>query len=207
MNHYINVGLLLLLLINCNYLIGQEDKKVNWAAYLDFNHQDIMGGTDAISIGQLGIVHDVKIRPSINLGMQGFLKRSDTKNYYLKLDLGYYNNTYNANWYSINLAIGVDKIFLKRFIISYGLHCGYAIIQNSDVQYIYENEQWVATPNYDDAFYSFTFGPEIKLGYRLIEKQNPIDVFINGKLMLQDNPILEAWIPFNALGIGLRYGL
>lgn len=208
MNRIINIGLGLLLCIIVNTsLFSQVDKKVTWAVYADFNHQDILGGTDAISIGLLGVVHDVKVRPSIRLGGQGFLKKNETKNYYLKGELSYYNNTYNANWYSINLGIGAEKRYFKRLIVAYGLHAGYARVKESDVQYIYENDEWIPTPNSGEGFYSFTFGPELKLGYRVLEKENPIDVFINGRLMLQDDPVLEAWVPFNALGIGVRYGL
>ena len=202
----LKIFLLTLFLASGWQLWGQEaNEKVRWSAQFSFQYQDIIGGTSAVNIGQLGVLDEVKFRPLVSADVFRWKYKSATKKKFQHLQLSYFNNTYQADWLTLKWGFGTERILFKKWLIQYGLDIGVARIKNAYVQYIYENEKWEPTRNRDAPVYDFVIGPRLEIGYQFTVGNHPLAVLITSNAMLHLNTQLEGIIPFNALGLGVRY--
>lgn len=198
------IYLLLFMLLGVQVANSQEDIATNrWYVQANLQHQDM---AFEIPYGQLGVVHDVHIRPFYNAEIQYLLSQTSKKKRYLTGQLGYYNNLYHNQALSLKLGYAREYKLFKIIIVNIRGDVGIAAVKNSDVQYVYEEGKWVAAPNYDPTRLAFLISPHLDLGYRIRENKNPIDLFLTSHLLLINDYEWGA-LPYYGIGVGVRYGL
>lgn len=195
-----------ILLLGAAPLFGQEriTPENRWAGQLNVQHQDILGD---ISFGQLSVAHDVKIRPFYTLELQRFFNsKKSNKNLFAVAELGYYHNLYHDRWLSLKLGIGSQRQF-GNFFVGGRMQGGFSRTQGADIQYVLENDKWIVSQEKRPVTIDVLMSPRIDLGYRVINNEHPIDVFINYQMTLYVSPELQIGLPYYGYGLGVRYGL
>lgn len=186
-------------------LVGQEVKQTKWAAQFNLQHQDIAALSE-ISIGQLGVIHKVFIRPYYSLDIQRFFFRKTGKNkFFLLTQFGYFANLYQDRWLSLEFGMGYERRFAKRFFSSLRVKIGNASVKDHDILYVYEQDKWVETPNPSESNPSSLTTVRIDLGYKLLDKKLPVDLVGSGQYMLRNHHDF-GFIPYSAVGLGIRVG-
>lgn len=190
----------------CVDVLGQKEKKPDrWNVQLNLQHKDI-SVLDQLYIGQLGVSHKVWIRPFYSLDLQrSFFKKPGFK-FYFTGQIGYYANLYSDHWTSWDLGLGLEKRIFKKFFLGLRYKWGRASWKARDVQYIYDGESWVKSPNPSEPETHNLSVLRLDLGYRWKEGNHPIDFVAHTQLSLLDHNDYGA-IPYGAAGIGIRYGL
>lgn len=180
-----------------------ELNHTKWAVQLNVQHQDFLFEID---YGQLGIYHDVKIRPHIMLELYRFLNtRKDNHKLFVVTDFGYYYNLYHDKWFALKLGFGSERRF-GNFFFSSRINSGIARTQGIDIQYINSNGQWIVNDQKREPTLDLLISPRIDLGYRVMNNENPIDIFLNYQMTLYLSPIQQFGIPYHSYGLGVRYG-
>ncbi|MEN0047955.1 MAG: hypothetical protein AAF806_12920 [Bacteroidota bacterium] len=187
-------------------LNGQNDSLSNkWAVQLSLKHQDIPI-FKAFSIGQLAVLHEVKIRPYYTLDIQHNLKsKKPNLKFAFSTQLGYYRNLYRDRWLSYKVGTLLEWQFFKRCYLITRIELGHAFVKDADVQYIYENNKWIPTSNFDSFEAGFIASPRVDVAYRVINSKNPIDVLLTTDATLIYHPNFGR-LPYFGFGGGVRYG-
>lgn len=180
-----------------------ESNAKKWAVQLNFQHQDLLVDVD---FGQLGVYHDVKIRPHTTLEFYRFVNtRKDNRKIFFVSELGYFHNLYHDKWLALKLGIGSERRF-GNFIISSRLLGGIARTQGADIQYINSNGQWIVNDNKREPTLDYLMSPRVDIGYRISNNENPIDIFLNYQMTLYLSPEQQIGLPYQGYGFGVRYG-
>lgn len=198
---------LCVLLTGLSSLTAQEDepKPERWTLQLTAQHSDILL-QEAFSIGQLGVVDEVNIRPVYSLEGQLFLTKGPKRKLFLSAKTGYYANLYHDRWLSAAIGLGLERRFFQKFILSSRLELGRSSISSRDPQYILENEVWVPTNSNRTNFAATSFSPRIDLGYRILTVPYTVDLIANYQASLVAHPEFGI-LPYYSTGIGVRVGL
>lgn len=195
--------LLLLLFCSVNLFAQESENNEKWAGQLNFQYQDLLFEID---FGQLGVYHDVNIRPHTTLELYRFINtRKDNRKLFALAELGYYHNLYQDKWLALKLGFGSERR-LGNFIISSRIQGGIARTQGADVQYINSNGKWIVNDQKREPTFDLLISPRIDLGYRIINNENPIDIFLNYQMTLYISPAQQIGIPYHGYGLGVRYG-
>lgn len=200
---YFPLALALFLVFNSGSAHAQEaavPKK--WAAQINFQQQDLLFQID---LGQLGVLHDVKLRPRYALDVQYFLKEKKRGRSFAYGQLSYFHNLYHDRWTGLQIGMGFEWEFGNRFFASFRGGGGIARVKSSDIRYTYEEGVWVETKNEDRANVDVLISPRLDVGYRISDKALPIDIFANSQLTINANNRVGA-VPYYGLGLGLRIG-
>lgn len=197
---------LYILILFCSISTFAQDNEFNhtkWAAQLNFQHQDLLFEID---FGQLGVYHDVKIRPHTTLELYRFVNtRKDNRKIFFMSELGYFHNLYHDKWLALKLGIGSERR-LGNFIISSRILGGIARTQGADIQYVLSDGQWIANDQKRESTLDYLMSPRVDLGYRVVNNENPIDIFLNYQMTLYLSPAQQIGIPYHGYGLGIRYG-
>ena len=183
----------------------EKPKSERWALQLSLQHSDILF-QEAFSIGQLGVTDVVRIRPVYSLEGQFFVTKGPKRKLFLAAKTGYYANLYHDRWLSAAIALGLERRFFERFIVSSRLELGRSLISSRDPQYVWENEVWVPTNSNRESFGATSFSPRIDIGYRVLTAPYTVDVIANYQASLVGHPEFGA-LPYYSTGIGVRVGL
>jgi hypothetical protein len=208
MKNYIYIIVFAFLGMNVSTSFGQATADIDilrnskWAVQLNFQDQDLLV---ALDFGALRVVHDVKVRPLFSADVQRFFGQSNKKRRYLSGQLGYFNNVYHERALSLKVGYGIERRIYKGFFASWRMEVGVARVKNSDIQYVYENDKWVTTNNYQPATFDALFGPRLDLGYRIMNGANPIDILVVSHAMIHVHSEFGG-LPYYGLGIGVKYG-
>ncbi|MEL6252802.1 MAG: hypothetical protein AAFR87_12380 [Bacteroidota bacterium] len=187
-------------------LFSQKEKKTDrWNIQLNLQHKDISVLSE-LYIGQLQVSHQVWIRPFYSLDIQRSFFNNPGFKFFFTGQIGYYANLYSDHWTSWDVGLGLEKRILKKFFLSLRYKIGRASWQARDVQYIYEGDQWVRSPNPANPEGHNLRVVRLDLGYRLREGNHPIDIIGNTQLSILKHTDYGP-IPYGAAGIGIRYGL
>ncbi len=193
---------LLFLVCSTSSLFAQnESKQVDWAIQINAQQQDLAA---TIDFGQLGVVHDVSIRPRFSVEAQRLTQKKRNRKRLYSFQLGYYNNLYHDRWWSAQFGMGSEWQLPKGLFLNARSELGMALVQNTDLQYEYDGEQWVKAKNSTGAGISVLLGTGLDFGYRISEGEHPIDVVLNGRLQLVASDF--GLLPYYAYGVGMRYG-
>lgn len=191
--------------IFCSITVFAQDSESNhtkWAAQLNFQHQDLLFEID---FGQLGVYHDVKIRPHTTLELYRFLNtRKDNRKLFFVSEFGYFHNLYHDKWLALKLGIGSERRF-GNFIFSSRILGGLARTQGADIQYVNSNGQWIVSDQKRAPTLDYLLSPRVDLGYRIVNNENPIDIFLNYQMTLYLSPAQLIGIPYHGYGLGVRY--
>jgi len=187
-----------------NLGFGQEEgNSKNWAIQANFQHQDLLID---IPFGQLGVYDQVNFRPVYSIEVQKYLKDKKRYRRFFSLQGYFYNNLYHDNSYGVQLGYFKERKIYKGLFVVSGMEIGIGEIQNSDPVYIYEENEWKPTENTSPAYTSVSFGPRLDIGYRILDKENYLDVILKSHLTLRlENR--SGGLPFYGVGFGVRYGL
>ena len=197
---------LYIILVFCSINVFAQDNESNdtkWAAQLNFQHQDLLFELD---YGQLGVYHDVKIRPHTTLELYRFINtRKENRKLFFTTELGYFNNLYHYKWLALKLGMGSERR-LGNFIISSRILGGIARTQGADIQYVLSNNQWIVNDEKRNPTLDYLMTPRIDVGYRIFNDKNPIDIFLNYQMTLYLSPAQGVGLPYQGYGLGVRYG-
>ena len=201
--NYLSQFLLVALLAIGSSLFAQTESAPElrrWSAQLNFQQQDLLF---EIPVGQLGVVHQVRLRPRVTLEAQRFFREGERGRAFGSAQIGYYHNLYHDRWLSFKAGIGYEWKFGSRFFGSLRMEGGAARVKRSDVQYIYEDGVWVPTKNEAKANVDVLLSPRVDVGYRVLRGPIPMDIVANADLTLNANSRIGL-IPFYGLGLGFR---
>ena len=187
-------------------ILGQKKEKPDrWNVQLNLQHKDITV-LDELYIGQLGVSHRVWIRPFYSLDIQRSFFNNPGFKFFFTGQIGYYANLYSDHWTSWDLGFGLEKRIFKKFFLSLRYKLGRASWKAKDVQYIYDGELWVKSPNPSEAEGHNLSVLRLDLGFRWKEGKHPIDLIAHSQISLLNHNDYGA-IPYGAVGIGIRHGL
>ncbi|MFK7950213.1 MAG: hypothetical protein AB8G11_21665 [Saprospiraceae bacterium] len=198
-----NLTILLLLFCSVNtFAQNNNPNHKKWAAQLNVQHQDLLFDID---FGQLGVYHNVKIRPHTTLELYRFINtRKANRKLFGLAELGYFHNLYHDKWLALKLGIGSERRF-GNFIISSRIMGGIARTQGADIQYVNSNGKWIVNDQKREPTLDYLMSPRVDLGYRIINNENPIDIFLNYQMTLYLSPAQQIGIPYHGYGLGVRY--
>jgi hypothetical protein len=201
------IALITFLCFGTSTLFAQNEINIlpvnKWAVQANFQHQDLLFEID---LGQLAVVHDVKIRPRYSVEIQRFFNSKNFKNRsYVVAEIDYFHNLYHDKWLGFKLGFGREWQ-IGAFIISPRILGGLARTQGADVQYIYENEKWIVSETPRNVTTDLLLSPRLDAGYRIVSGGNPIDVFINYQMTLYVSNENQIGLPYHGYGFGVRYG-
>lgn len=185
---------------------GQDSPPIGkWALQLNLQHQDFLL-PGAIYVGQLGVIHEVRVRPVFALDGQRFFFKNPKNKGFFSGQIAYHNNLYQNRWWSGKFGLGYERLFRFGLITSIRIEAGWARVKDSDPQYVFEEGKWVYLKTDGKAFTTTQLSPRLDIGYRIGTIDHPIDLFANGQLTALAHP---EWglLPYYGVGVGLRYGL
>ncbi|MEO0899795.1 MAG: hypothetical protein AAFY71_25510 [Bacteroidota bacterium] len=187
-------------------VLGQEKShKGQWSAQINLSHQDLVV-SQPFFIGQLGVAHQVRVRPEISSDIMYILRNDKKISFLASGSVGYYHNLYQEAWFSYQLGIGLRAKFGKKLFMDLQFQNGNAHVRYSDVQYVLEDGIWVKANSDKPKFRGRLTTIKLNLGYTLREGSHPISLMGSGKISLLGDPDFGP-IPYYGYGIGLRYGL
>ncbi|WNJ20441.1 hypothetical protein [Pontibacter sp. G13] len=202
MKRFIRSGLICMGLISMVHLAFAQHTE-RWGVQIQAGHQDILYSED---VGQLGVAHNVVIRPAYTVALQRFWGKNPRSRGFVALQYEYANNLYLHDWHALETGIGFQGNFSQKFWAGLQLDGGLCFFRESDPQYIYEDEVWVKAPNQYQTRTFLKAALNANIGYHLLNIQgHPIDLFTQFAF-----DMVGHWdyglLPYGKMGFGVGYG-
>ena len=160
----------------------------SWSLQFNTLHQDVLLRYD---IGQLGVTHDVKIRPAFSLEAQKYLKVKAKSRLFANAQLGHYRNLYHERWNSLQLGLGWERTIVAGLFVNLRIAAGVAHTRSADPQYVYENGEWIPQSKAAQQYFALLMGPRLDLGYRFDIQGHAIDLIATSQSQIHYNQILQ----------------
>jgi len=207
MKKYINLFLWISLQLWASDIFAQEtaaqsSPTKSWAIQLNVQHQDL---ALQISFGQLGVAHQVRIRPVYSMGIQRFTQKKASVRTFWSGQIAFYNNLYQDRLLHGSLGAVVERWLTKSLFISTRIESGVAFVRNADVQYELENGLWIPSNNFSKTYTVLVVGPRLDIGYKIIDQAHPIEIIAMTKLTANISSRI-GFLPYYAAGVGVRWG-
>ncbi|HAA14873.1 MAG TPA: hypothetical protein DCE41_25560 [Cytophagales bacterium] len=180
-----------------------EIPESKWAITPKVSHQDLLV---EFSLGQLGVVHNVAVRPQYGLEVQHFLSKRDHSTTFFSAQGSFYNNLYHDRWYTVMLGMGVENRYFDRLLVALQTRSGVGLITSSDIQYTFNGEVWEPTRGDGMGYLALFWAPRLDVGYRLKTGPRPVDILLQGDISANINDRIFV-LPYYSVGVGVRVGL
>jgi hypothetical protein len=200
MRKYIMV---ILCLLTNTALIAQSKLAKNNALILNISQQKDLINYD---FGALQTITKTAFKPRIEIGLEHTWKQKKARRFYQDSKVTYVADPYVEKVYGIGTDLGLEFTLFKRLKIGPRLGTHYNLAKAADVQYIYQDNQWIKTKNSIPVNHRLYTKAGFDLGFKINQK---IDLMAHVQLSL-NSPHVKDIIPLNinkALGMGLRYSL